>query len=108
GCFGAAAAAGCAANLDPQQMPWLLSYAAQQASGLASWQRDTQHIEKSFDFAGMPARGGITAALLVQGGATSGGDILSGPDNFFAAFKPMNERALVVDGLGTRYEILHT
>ena len=42
--FGAAAAAGCAARLNPQQMRWLISWTAQQASGLASWQRDTDHI----------------------------------------------------------------
>ena len=42
GTFGAAAAAGCAANLDAQQMRWLLDYAAQQAgAGFAVWQRDT-------------------------------------------------------------------
>ena len=34
--FGAAAAAGCAASLSAQQMRWLLNYAAEQASGLAS------------------------------------------------------------------------
>ena len=62
GNFGSAAAAGCAAGLNPQQMRWLLDYAAQQASGVAAWQRDTQHIEKSFVFAGMPARNGVTAA----------------------------------------------
>ena len=33
--FGAAAAAGCAANLNAQQMRWLLDYAAQQSSGIA-------------------------------------------------------------------------
>src|SRR5438094_8791550 len=36
GTFGAAAAGGCAAGLNAQQMRWLLSYTAQQASGLAS------------------------------------------------------------------------
>src|SRR3989442_2027907 len=68
GTFGAAAAAGCAAGFDARRMRWLLSYTAQQASGLASWQRDTEHIEKAFDFGGMPARSGGTAALLVQAG----------------------------------------
>jgi 2-methylcitrate dehydratase PrpD len=38
GTWVAAAAAGCAAGLNRQQMRWLLSYTAQQASGLASWQ----------------------------------------------------------------------
>ena len=61
--FGAAAAAACAASLNAQQMRWLLDYTAQQSSGIAAWQRDTEHIEKAFVFAGMPARSGVTAAL---------------------------------------------
>ena len=65
GIFGAAAAAASAANLNPQQMRWVLDYTAQQSSGIAAWQRDTQHIEKGFVYAGMPARGGVTSALLV-------------------------------------------
>src|SRR5258708_37608517 len=40
---GAAAAAGCAANLNAQQMRWLLDYTAQQSSGIGAWNRDTQH-----------------------------------------------------------------
>jgi hypothetical protein len=52
------------------RMRWLLSYTGQQASGLASWQRDIDHIEKAFDFGGMPSRNGVTAALLVQAGGT--------------------------------------
>jgi len=108
GTFGSAAAAGCMAGLSAEQMRWLLSYTAQSASGLASWQRDTQHIEKAFDFGGMPARNGITAALLVQAGGTALDDIFSGPDNFLAAFMPMNDPAMLIDGLGSRYEIMRT
>ena len=106
GTFGSAAAAGCAASLSAQQMRWLLSYAAQQASGLASWPRDTQHVEKAFDFGGMPARNGVTAALLVQAGGTGVDDILSGADNFLQAFAPMNDPAMLIDKLGERYEIM--
>jgi len=108
GTFCAAAAAGCAANLNAQQMRWLLSYTAQQASGTAAWQRDTDHIEKAFDFAGMPARNGVTAALLVQAGGTGVGDIFSGADNFFDAFQPKNKPDMVIDKLGERYEITRT
>jgi 2-methylcitrate dehydratase PrpD len=108
GTFGSAAAAACAAGLNAQQMRWLLSYTAQQASGLASWQRDTQHIEKAFDFGGMPARNGITAALLVQAGGSAVEDILSGADNFLDGYKPMNDPAMLVEALGTRYEITRT
>jgi 2-methylcitrate dehydratase PrpD len=108
GIFGSAAAAGCAAKLNAQQMRWLLSYTAQQASGLASWQRDTDHIEKAFDFAGMPARDGVTAALLVQAGGTGVGDVFSGADNFLQAFKPRNDPATLIEKLGERYEVTRT
>lgn len=108
GTFGSAAAAGCAAGLNAKQMRWLLSYTSQQASGLASWQRDTEHIEKAFDFAGMPARNGVTSALLVQAGGTGVEDVLSGADNFFQAFVPKNDPAMVIDKLGERYEITRT
>jgi 2-methylcitrate dehydratase PrpD len=108
GTFGSAAAAGCAANLNAKQMRWLLSYTAQQASGLASWQRDTDHIEKAFDFGGMPARNGVTSALLVAAGGTGVDDVLSGTDNFFQAFGPINDPAMLMDKLGERYEITRT
>jgi len=106
--FGAAAAAGCGANLDARQMRWLLNYAAEQASGLQAWGRDRDHIEKAFDFAGMSARSGVTAALVVQCGWTGIDDILSGPDNFFLAFGPDADPKGVVDELGTRFEITGT
>src|SRR5260221_8171327 len=35
--FGSAAAAGCAANLNAQQMRWLLDYPAQESSGIGAW-----------------------------------------------------------------------
>src|SRR5579863_6380350 len=97
GTFGSAAAAACAASLNARQMRWLLSYTAQQASGLASWQRDTDHIEKAFDFAGMPARNGVTAALLVEAGGTGVDDVFSGTDNFFQAFVPKNDSRLLIE-----------
>ena len=60
--FGAVGAAASLARLDEQGMRYALSYAAQQVSGLWSWVRDEEHVEKAFDFAGMGARNGVTAA----------------------------------------------
>jgi 2-methylcitrate dehydratase PrpD len=108
GTFGSAAAAGCAASLNAQQMRWLLSYTGQQASGLASWQRDTDHIEKAFDFGGMAARNGVTSALLVQAGGTGVDDVFSGADNFFQAFMPKNDPSMMIEKLGERYEVTRT
>ncbi len=108
GTFGSAAAAGCAAGLNERQMRWLIDYTSQQASGIKTWQRDTDHIEKAFLFAGMPARNGITAALLVQAGATGVDDVLSGQDNFLADYAPQADPAKLIEKLGERYEITRT
>jgi 2-methylcitrate dehydratase PrpD len=106
GTFGGAAAGGCAASLNSQQMRWLLDYAAQQsASGIAVWKRDTEHIEKGFVFAGTGARNGVNAALLVQSGWTGVNDILSGPDNFLQSYAPQADPARLIDKLGERYEV---
>ena len=108
GTFGAAAAAACAAGLDARQMRWALDYSAQQSSGIIAWRRDTDHIEKAFVFAGMPARNGVTSALLVKSGWNGVDDIFSGADNFFAAYAPKAQPDRLIDKLGERYEIAHT
>jgi|HubBroStandDraft_6_1064221.scaffolds.fasta_scaffold40543_2 2-methylcitrate dehydratase PrpD len=106
--FGAAAAAGCAASLNAQQMRWLLDYTAQQSSGIAAWKRDTDHIEKAFVFAGMAARSGATSALLVQSGWTGVDDILSGPDNFVLACALRADPSKLLEKLGERFEVTRT
>jgi 2-methylcitrate dehydratase PrpD len=112
--FGAAAAAGALAGLDAGQARWLLSYAAQQCSGVSCWMRDEEHIEKAFDFGGMPARNGVAAATMVAHGFTAVDDVFSGERNFFVAYdethrigrSPEPER--LVRELGTTYEIMNT
>jgi 2-methylcitrate dehydratase PrpD len=106
--FGAAAAASCAASLNAQQMRWMLGYTAHQSSGLGAWNRDTEHVQKAFHFGGMTARSGVTSALLVQAGWTGVDDILSGKDNFFAAYNPHADPAGLIDKLGERYEVGRT
>ena len=106
--FGASAAASCAANLNAQQMRWMLGYTAQQSSGLGAWNRDTEHIQKAFLFGGMTARSGVTSALLVHTGWTGVDDIFSGKDNFFAAYNPHADPAGLVEKLGERFEVVRT
>jgi 2-methylcitrate dehydratase PrpD len=106
--FGAAAAAGSIAKLDERQARYLLPYAAQQASGISCWMRDEEHIEKAFDFGGMPARNGVTSATMVAQGFSGVEDVFSGERNFFIAHgRPADPEALV-RGLGEDYEILRT
>jgi 2-methylcitrate dehydratase PrpD len=113
GVWGAAAAAGCAAALTAEQMRWLIDYTAQQASGVASWSRDSEHIEKGFTFGGMPARSGVTSALLVHAGWTGVDDVLSGENNYLLANAPQADPArlpaeLLIEQLGERYEVART
>jgi 2-methylcitrate dehydratase PrpD len=108
GNFGAAAAAACAAGLDAPRMRFVLDYAAQQSSGIVAWRRDTDHVEKAFVFGGMPARNGVTAALVVRAGWNGVDDVFSGPDNFFQAYAPKATPERLVERLGERYEIVET
>ena len=105
--FGAAAAAGALAGLDARRVRYLLSYAAQQASGISCWMRDEEHIEKAFDFGGMPARNGVAAAAMVAHGFTGLEDVLSGERNFFVAYGSPDPEELARE-LGERYEIMQT
>src|SRR6202051_1580279 len=106
GTMGAAAASGCVAGLDVQQMRWLLDYATQQAgAGIGTWRDDLEHIEKGFLFGAMGARNGVTAALLVRSGWTGMNDVLAGPQNFIKSYAPKADPAKLIEDLGKRYEV---
>lgn len=107
--FGATAAAAALLRLDPTQVRHAFSFAAQQASGVPYWERDREHVEKAFDFGGMGARNGVTAATMVASGFTGVDDFLSGNKNLFTAIggeKP--QPGELVAELGSRYEIMNT
>ena len=102
--FGASAAAGALAELNHLQLCYLISYAAQQASGSRAWVGDDDHIEKAFDYAAMPARNGVTAALLVQSGFTGNRDVLEGDQNIIKTYAPCAPNKLLSE-LGQRFTI---
>jgi 2-methylcitrate dehydratase PrpD len=56
----------------------------------------------------MPARDGVTSALLVHAGWNGVDDVLSGRDNFLLANNPKANPELLVDKLGERFEIIIT
>lgn len=112
--FGAATASAALAKLNATQVRHVLTYAAQQASGLSTYGRDLEHVEKAFDFGGMPARNGVTAATLVASGCTATDDVFTGERNFFLAHdeshrigRTPDPGALVRD-LAQRWEIANT
>lgn len=102
--FGCAAAAGTLAELDPLRLRYLISYAAQQASGSRAWVGDDDHIEKAFDYAGMPARNGVTSALLVASGFTGNRDVLEGDQGIIKTYAPCDSKKLLSE-LGHRFTI---
>ena len=106
--FGAAAAAGTLAGLRARQVRHLLSFTAQQASGVSCWMRDGEHIEKAFDFGGMPARNGVAAATMVAQGFTGVDDVFAGERSFFVAYGRKPDPAALTLGLGATYEIMNT
>ena len=106
--FGAAAASAALLRFDARQVRHTLSYTVQQSSGVSCWMRDPDHIEKAFDFGGMPARNGVAAATMVAAGFTGVEDVFSGERNFFVAFGRKPNPQELVRELGSTYEIMNT
>lgn len=106
--IGSMAAAASLARFDETKMHYALSYAAQQVSGLWSWVRDSDHIEKAFDFAGMGNRNGISAVLMVQHGFTGVRDILTGEHNVLDALSTKPQPEEMVAGLGSVFYVTET
>jgi 2-methylcitrate dehydratase PrpD len=83
-----------------------MAYTGQQASGITSWPRDEEHVEKAFVFGVMGARNGVTSVLFIQNGFTGEENIFSGPGNFLDIFCPGREElAKWIDNLGSHYEV---
>jgi 2-methylcitrate dehydratase PrpD len=106
--LGAVGAAASLARLDEKGMRYALSYAAQQVSGIWSWVRDAEHVEKAFDFSGMGARNGVTAAIMVQTGFSGVSDVLDGEHNALNALSSDPRPEEMVSGLGTRFLVTET
>jgi 2-methylcitrate dehydratase PrpD len=104
--FGAAAAAAALLRFDPARVRHVLSYSAQQASGIPFWQRDKEHVEKAFDFGGMGARNGVAAATMVAAGFSAVDDPFSGKHNLFTAFAENPNPSHLTEALGSRFEIM--
>src|SRR5688572_29204038 len=106
--FGAAAAAASLFRLNEKHTRHALSYTGQQVSGLSCWMRDEEHVEKAFDFGGMPARNGVSAAAMVAHGLSGVDDVFSGERSFFVAYGRDPKPEVLAEALGETYEILRT
>ena len=107
--FGATAASASLARLDHRQVRHALSYTGQQASGITSWVRDAEHVQKAFVFAGMGARNGVTSAIFVLQGFTGEEDIFADESNFLEVFCPGRDQLPKwMDNLGSHYDVMLT
>jgi 2-methylcitrate dehydratase PrpD len=106
--LGAVGAAAALARLDEKGMRYALSYACQQVSGLWSWVRDAEHVEKAFDFSGMGARNGVTAAIMVQMGFSGVWDVFDCEHNVFQALAAQPHPEEMVGDLGSRFYVTET
>ena len=106
--MGAVGAAAALAKLDEKGMRHALSYAAQQVSGIWSWVRDAEHVEKAFDFSGMGARNGVTAAVMAQMEFSGVWDVFDGEHNVLIALSTDPHPEEMVAGLGSRFIITET
>lgn len=106
--IGAMAAAASMARFDETRMRYAISYAVQQVSGVWSWVRDVEHIEKAFDFSGMGARNGVAAATMVQAGFTGVPDALEGERNVLDALSTEAAPEEMVADLGSRFYVEET
>ena len=77
-------------------------------SGVGSYIRDRDHMEKAFALGGMPARNGVTAALLVHAGFSGVEDVFQGERNFLQAYSSDPKPGELVADLGSRFEIQET
>ncbi len=99
-CFGAAATASALFGLSATSVADVLSLTAQQAAGSWQWLLDVGHIEKSFVFAGLGARNGVDAVLLVEAGYRGVADVVDRPGTFFTSAPFDDERGDAdLDGL---------
>ena len=104
--FGATGAAASLMGFNAEQASSALSYAVQQASGIPYWERDLEHVEKAFDFGGMGARAGVSAAVMVGAGMTGVQDPLEGPLNYLSAFAENPDAGALTAELGSRFEVM--
>ena len=109
--FGAAATAASLIGTPENRIADLLTFCAQQASGSWQWLMDVEHIEKAFVFAGMGARNGLQAALMVEAGFRGVRDAMDNPEGWMraGAFAAGDANpAYLIEQLGVRSELKET
>lgn len=108
GTFGSGIAAAALRGLDASRLRSLLSYMAQQASGVSTWKRDHEHVEKAYVFAGWPAFSAMFAVSVVEHGWPGVQDVFAGDLNVLDIVGTDPDPTVLTDALGTRFEVERT
>lgn len=107
GTLGAATAAGLLYGLDVDALADALGIAASMGAGLIEANRTGGTVKRLH--CGWAAHGGVTAAALAGAGVTGPPTVLEGRFGFFRAYLDgVYDRDALLDGLGTRWELLRT
>ena len=102
GVFGAAAGVSRLLNLNAEQTGFALGLAATQSSGLRAM---FGSMAKSFHV-GHAARCGALSALLAKSGFDASEEGIEGTYGFLKVMSPRHDLGEIVDGLGSRWEVL--
>lgn len=108
GTFGSAAAAAALRGLDERRVRYLLSYVAQQVSGMNTWKRDVEHIEKAFVLGGWPAFSALFALSVVEAGWSGVDDVFEGDPGFLEIVGKDPRPSRLTEDLGSRFEVERT
>lgn len=103
GVFGAAAAAGVAFGLSPDQMSAAFGLAGSQACGLQEWKADGSWTKRMH--AGKAAEAGVLSAMMAARGYTAPDTVFEGDYGFLKAFsgKERNHPDEITRGLGRQF-----
>ena len=108
GVFGAAAIAGKALKLGPEQLAHALGIAGSSSAGLIESFTGPVAADTSRAHPGMAGHDGILAALLAQSGLTGPPTVFEGRDGFLHAYSEADQfvSELLVDNLGNDFKIM--
>lgn len=108
GAFGSAAAVASLQHFDERRVRFLLAYTGQQCSGVRTYLKAPDHLEKAFAYGGMPASQAILSAGLVAAGWTASEDSFGGSLSWLETAYPGHDRAQIGAAWSERFEVMET
>lgn len=107
GVMGATAGGAVVYGLNARKTAAAFGLAASQACGINAWMDEEEHYTKSLQ-SGVAARNAVTSVQLAASGYKGPSAVFDFPHDMLSSFVPSPERSLLVEELGSRFEIEHT